>query len=51
MQRSGQIIINRAFPGSTVLYFFLSNDLESYKKEAYIHPNDFIRELKQSQRN
>ena len=29
--------------------FFLSNDLESYKKEACIHPIDFIRKLKQSQ--
>ena len=30
-------------------FIFLSNDLESHKKEAYINPIGFIRELKQSQ--
>ena len=35
---------------SVALHFiFISNDLESHKKETYINPIGFIRELKQSQ--
>ena len=36
--------IARDFPSSTALYL-LRNDIEGHKKEAYIRPIGFIREL------
>ena len=43
---NGQVYkyIARDFPSSTAL-FFLSDDIEYHKKEAYIRPIGFIREL------
>ena len=41
--------IVRDFPSSTALYLS-RNDIEGHKKEAYIRPIGFIRELQQSQK-